>query len=201
MFIRTIIFHNTITTILGLAKFLTVRKRRRFELISTSWKFILNTNPGLPATVALGHLWYNSGPYFVGSSSAAQSGTTNCQDDQDYPALRLTSGFPHIFTTIQSAHFYWMGSALSWATQLRNRNELSGQLSERHAFNLVRNANNGTVLNQHRQNHMSQPTHRLRPASIYITLWLYSTIANIANRISVSTYISQVIGNHPTKHG
>ena len=41
-----------------------------------------------------------------------------------------------------------------------------------------------------------QPT--LRPASIYITTWFFSTIANIANRDLVSTYISQVIGNHPT---
>ena len=60
---------------LGLAKFLTVRERRRFESISTSWEFIPNTNPGLPATVALGHLWYNSGTYFTGSISAAQLGT------------------------------------------------------------------------------------------------------------------------------
>ena len=65
-------------------------------------------------------------------------------------------------------------------------------------FNLVRSANNGTVLNQHRQKDMSQSTHRLHPASIYITPWFFSMIANIANRASVSTYISQVTGNHPT---
>ena len=48
IFIRTINFHNTITTMLGLAKFLTTRERRRFESISTSWEFIPNTNPGIP---------------------------------------------------------------------------------------------------------------------------------------------------------
>ena len=31
--------------------------------------------------------------------------------------------------------------------------------------------------------------------------WFFSTIANIANRASVSTYISQVTGNHPTSTG
>ena len=105
MFIRTIIFHNTVTMILGLAKFLTVQERQRFKSISTSWEFIPNTNPGLLAMVALSHLWYNLGTYFVGSICAAQSGTTSCQDDQDYPALGLMSGSPHILTTIQSAHF------------------------------------------------------------------------------------------------
>ena len=113
MFIRTITFHNTITMMLELAKFLTVRDRWRFESISTSWEFIPNTNPSLPAMVALGHLWYNSGTHFVGLTSAAQSGTTSCQDNQDYPALGLTSGSPHILTTIQSVHFYRTGTDLS----------------------------------------------------------------------------------------
>ena len=48
----------------------------------------------------LGHLWYNLGPHFMGSISAAQSGTTSCQDDQDYTALGLMFGSPHILTTI-----------------------------------------------------------------------------------------------------
>ena len=48
---------------------------------------------------------------------------------------------------------------------------------------------------------MSQPTHRLHLASIYITPWFFSMIANIANRASVSTYISQVKGNHSTSIG
>ena len=107
----------------------------------------------------------------------------------------------HILTTIQSAHSNRTGPSLSWATRLHGRNKLFSQLSERHAFNLVRSANNGTVLNRHRRNHMSQPTYRLRPASSYITQWFCSTIAIIANRDSVSTYISQVIGNHPTSTG
>ena len=47
IFIRTIMFYNTFTTMLGLAKFLTIRERRRFESISTSWEFIPNTNPGI----------------------------------------------------------------------------------------------------------------------------------------------------------
>ena len=98
---------------LELAKFLTIRERRRFNLISTSWEFIPNTNPSLPAMVALGHLWYNSSTHFVGSPSAAQSETTNCQDVQALPALGLTSGSPHILTTIQSAHFDRMRPSLS----------------------------------------------------------------------------------------
>ena len=123
---------------LELVKFLTIQERRRFESVTTSWVVIPNTNPGLPATVALGHLWYNSGPHFTGSISAAQPGKTSCQDDQDYPALGLTSSSPHILTTIQSMHFDRAGPDLSCATQLRGWNELSGQLSDRHTFNLVK---------------------------------------------------------------
>ena len=72
-------FHNIVATMLGLAKFLTIRERRRFESISTSWEFIPNTNPGLPATIALGHLWYNSGTHFAGPYRAAQSGTPDAR--------------------------------------------------------------------------------------------------------------------------
>ena len=157
----TIKFHSPITTMLGLVEFLTIRERRRFKSVATSWAVIPNTNPHFPIGVTSGHLWYNSGPHFAGSISAAQSGTSCCQDNQDYPTLGLMSGSPHILTTIQSAHFYRTGPGLSWATWLRGRNELFGQLSERHAFNLNKSANNGTVLNRYRWNHMSQPTHRL----------------------------------------
>ena len=121
-FIRTIMFHNTVTTMLELVKFLTIRERRRFESISTSWEFIPNTNLGLPATVALGHLLCNLGTYFAGSISTAQLGTTSYLDNQDYPALGLMSGSPHILTTIQSAHFD--RTRPSWATRLRSWNEL-----------------------------------------------------------------------------
>ena len=38
---------------------------------------------------------------------------TSYQDDQDYPALGLMFGSPHILTTIQSAHFYRTGPGLS----------------------------------------------------------------------------------------
>ena len=72
-------FHNTVATMLGLAKFLTIRERQRFESISTSWEFIPNTNPGLPAMIALGHLWYNSGTHFVGPYRAAQFGTLDAR--------------------------------------------------------------------------------------------------------------------------
>ena len=89
MFIRTIIFHNTITTMLKLAKFLTIRERQRFESISTSYEFIPNTNPHFPVEVASGHLWYNSGTYFAGSYRAAQSGTPNARTFR--PSLPLGS--------------------------------------------------------------------------------------------------------------
>ena len=150
--------------------------------------------------VTLGYLWYNSGPHFAGSISAAQSGTTSCQDVQAWPTLGLMSGSPHILTTIQSAHSYRTGPSLSWATRLHGQNELSNQLSERHAFNLDRSANNGTILNRHRRDQHSQPTpcaYKIPPGLHLDNIpWLFFMIANIANHAPVSTYTSQVTGNH-----
>ena len=134
----------------------------------------------------------------MGLISAAQSGTTSYQDDQDYPTLGLTPGSPHILSTIQSAHSNRTGPGLSWATLLHGQNELSSQLSDRHAFNLNRSANNGTVLNRHRQEKTcTQDLHVLLPLNhqissrlhLFIITWLFSTIVNIANRDQVFTYI------------
>ena len=89
MFIQINTFHNIVTTMLVLAKFLTVRERRPFESISTSWEFIPNTNPGNRMKAALGHLWYNSGPHFVGPYRATQSRTPDARTFR--PSLPLGS--------------------------------------------------------------------------------------------------------------
>ena len=39
--------------------------------------------------IILGHLWYNSGPYFVGSISAAQLGIATYQNDRTTLPLGL----------------------------------------------------------------------------------------------------------------
>jgi hypothetical protein len=58
-----------------------------------------NTNPGPLATVAIGHLWYNSGLISWVQSASHTQGLTNCQDAQAQAALGLISGSPHILTT------------------------------------------------------------------------------------------------------
>ena len=142
---------------LGLAKFLTIWERQRFESTSTSWEFIPNTNPGLPATVALGHFWYNSSTHFTGSPSVAQSGTPNARTFR--PSLPLGSVW-------LPAHPYYHPECALLQSRAQPKlsysasrlEQVSGQLSDKHAFYLIRSANNGTVLNRHRRNHMSQPT-------------------------------------------
>ena len=150
----TIKLHNLVTTMLGLIEFLTIQERQRFESISTSWEFIPNTNLGRPDQ------W---SPLVQLRSTF--HGLVQCRTirDNQLPGRsgptcpRLTSGSPHIITTIKSVYFYRTGPGLSWATWLHGRNELSVQLSEWHAFNLDRSANNGTVLNRHRRDQHSQP--------------------------------------------
>ena len=98
-----------------------------------------------------------------------------------------------------------MVPGLSWITRLRGRNELSGQLSERHAFKMTRRPPTmWSLINTDRIN-IANPTpfgYKIMPGlHLDNTPWLFFTIANIANRALVSTYFLQVIGNHPTSTG
>jgi hypothetical protein len=59
-----------------------------------------------------------------------------------------------------------------------------------------------SVLNRHRQNHYSPKPYKTPPGlRLSINTWFLSMITIIANHNQVSTYISQVIGNHPTSTG
>ena len=100
MFIITITFHSSITTMKGLRQVSHYLGETAIRINCNQLGSIPDTNLGLQAMVALGHLWYNSGRHFAGSISTAQPGTTSYQDDQDYPALGLTSGSSHILTII-----------------------------------------------------------------------------------------------------
>ena len=113
MFIRIITFHNTITTMLGLAKFLTVRERRRFESISTSQEFISNTNPHFPHRGHVGSPLVQLRSTFRGFAQRRTIRDTKCLDVQAQPALGLSLAYLHILTTIQSVHSYRAGPGLS----------------------------------------------------------------------------------------
>ena len=56
-------------------------------------------------------------------------------------------GSPHILTTSKVRTLTARVPGLSWATWLRGRSDLSGQLCERHAFNMTRWTSNGRSLN------------------------------------------------------
>jgi hypothetical protein len=59
-----------------------------------------------------------------------------------------------------------------------------------------------SVLNRHRQNHYSPKPYKTPPGlHLSINTWLFSMITIIANHNQVSTYISQVTGNHSTSTG
>jgi hypothetical protein len=55
-----------------------------------------------------------------------------------------------------------------------------------------------SVLNRHRRNHYSPKPYKTPPSlHLSINTWLFSMITIIANHNQISTYISQVTGNHP----
>ena len=111
MFIITITFHSPITTMKKLHQVSHYSGEMAIRIDCNQLGIIPNINLGLPAMIALVHLWCNSGTHFAGSISATQPGTTRCQDGQDYPTLGLMSSSPHILTTIQSAHSNRTGPA------------------------------------------------------------------------------------------
>ena len=73
MFIITITFHSPITTMKGLHEVSHYPGETAIRIDCNQLGSIPNTNLGVPTMVAFGHLWYNLGPHFVGSISAAQS--------------------------------------------------------------------------------------------------------------------------------
>ena len=94
-----------------------------------------------PIRVASGHLWYNLGPksrlrpapypqrYY---KYARKLGT------QTRPWTHAI-GFPNILIVSRVRTLTTRVPGLSWATRLRGQNNLSGQLCERHAFNMTSN--------------------------------------------------------------
>jgi hypothetical protein len=59
-----------------------------------------------------------------------------------------------------------------------------------------------SVLNRHRRNHYSPKPYKTLPGlHLSINTWLLSMITIITNNNQISTYISQVTGNHPTSTG
>ena len=70
MFLITITF-DQVTTMKGLRQVSHYPGETAIRIDYNQLGSIPNTNLGLLAMVALGHLWYNSGPHFVGSVSAA----------------------------------------------------------------------------------------------------------------------------------
>jgi len=76
---------------------------------------------------------------FAGPSSAAPQGPPICQgQDSNLAPWSYAIDSPHILATNRGAHSYRMGvSGLSCTRRLRGRNDLSGQLSVRFAFNMT----------------------------------------------------------------
>ena len=100
----------------------------------SSWRVIPNTHPshlingflGSPL-VQLQESRVRPAPHPQGVHSARWS----------ISPRTYTNGSPHILTTTRVRTFTSRSSGLSWATRLHGRNELSSQLSDRHAFNMT----------------------------------------------------------------
>jgi hypothetical protein len=124
---------------------------------------------------------------------------------RDQPVARMHQALPTLGQTVSPHNCLplvcatsYQISGLNRATRLHGRNDLSFQLSVRHAFNLDWCPTTRTVLKRHRREYQH---HILPGLHLFINTWLISTIANIANRDQVSIYSSWVTGNHSTSTG
>jgi hypothetical protein len=160
-----------------LVEILTIRERRRFESIPTSWGFIPNTNLGNQINGHLMSPLVQIRSIHGSDQHCTLRDTTGCQVDQDSNLPLASHRLPLHPYYLQCAHFDRMIPGQSWATRLHGWNDLSVQLSERHAFNLDRSVDYSTILNQHRQNHYKLQHHqhiRFRPVSSYNSItWLF----------------------------
>jgi hypothetical protein len=121
-------------------------------------------------------------------------GPPNCQDA---PWAHSSRPCHTLFSTSLPIRVYpGLNSVTSFAVE-RN---LFGQLNVRHAFNMTRGMSNDRSLIDIDRITIVQNPIRLRPVSVYPSTLGYM-ITIIANHNQVSTYISQVIKNHPTSTG
>ena len=130
-----------------------------------------------------------SAPHSQGYHSAREVRNFNS------PAFGLTPMVPRTPHFLRQCALYTCrSSGLSHTTRLRGRNELSGQLSVRHAFNMTRGRT--TVGPQLPQTELLQPCKT--PPGLNQFYQVPSTIAHIDHRDLTQPYIAQVTGDHPT---
>jgi hypothetical protein len=190
-------FHPVLLRWGGSVKFLTIRKRQRFESIATSWAVFLTQTQVYLRQGSLRSPLVQLRSYVAGSISAAHSGTDQLPG-RSGPACPCTHiQLPAHPYYLQCAHSYRTTPGLSWATRFRGWNELFGQL--RGCVQNDMRAYNDVVLNRHRRDKTcTQDIHVLLPLNhqimfglhLFIITWLFFTIANIANHDQVSTYIA-----------
>jgi hypothetical protein len=192
----TIIFPQLLRCWL-VAKFLTIRERRQFESIATSWaKPLSHARTSLYFTrvgyrspyskMSLDRATRPGGRLMPGSSDHAWPRSTS--------PLRFVSRLPAMRTTVQTH--------LERGTWLHGRNELSGRYVQG-TFNLNQGPDNGMILKRHRRDKTyTQDLHVLLHIQIpippdlqlFIITWFISMITIVANHDSVATYISWMTG-------
>jgi len=133
---------------------------------------------------------------------------------QGRQSARVRTLIWHLGLTPLTPHTYLLPTGVHTQTErcirpelthwLCGRNDLSGQLSVRHAFNMTRGRTAYRSLTDTDGDRSTPKTSM--PCCFTITFPRglhsllsqgYSTIAYIANRDQISTYLSKVIGNHP----
>jgi hypothetical protein len=181
----------------SVAKFLTIRERRRFESISSSWVKPKAHTYELGQRLALGNL--SPCLRYCGSDPNRKAqGTVGSQVAQAMPAHGQSLSRRTCLLPSNDANLS-LDPSPTRVTWLHGQNELSGRYVNG-TFNLNQGPDNGTVLKRHRRDKSyNQGLHALLhlqipiPPGLQLSIitWFISTITNIANHDKVATYISR----------
>jgi hypothetical protein len=162
----------------------------------TSWWFIPHINHTHPLKWATDHQWHDFGKRHGINWSRSTQGPPDCQD---VPWAHSSRPCHTPFSTNMRIH---VGPRPNHATSFTVERYFIRPAKYETCVQYDKRDEQRSVLNRHRRNHYSPKPYKTPPGlHLSINTWLFFMITIIANHNQVSTYISQVTGNHLTSIG
>jgi hypothetical protein len=175
---------------------LTIQERWRFESIPNQLVIYSSHKPRFPRQGRLDHQWHFPSSRRITVMDCTTQGPPDCQDAPWAHSSRPRHTSFSISLPIQV--YPGSNSVTSFAIERYFIRPVKYEACVQHD----KRDEQWSVLNRHRRNHYSLKPYKT-PSGLCLSIntWLLSMITIIANHNQVSTYISQVTGNHPSSTG
>jgi hypothetical protein len=175
---------------------LTIQERWWFESIPNQLVIYSSHKPCFPCRGRLDHQWHDFGKRHGINWGRSTQGPPDCQDA---PWAHSSRPCHTPFSTGTRTH---VGPGLNHVTSFAVKRYFIRPAKCEACVQHDKRDEQRSVLNRHRQNYYSPKSYKTLPG-LYLSIntWLLFMITIISNHNQVSTYISQVTGNHPTSTG